>query len=146
MQNRRSLAQDCSGAITVEMAVIAMAIFFMVPVIMDITAMISSGITLSSSLRAGTQIALVQPNNTEAISDAIELSSGFPEDSVTVTTAQFCECSGTSTTCGNDPCPGTNIVPATYMTISASYTTPTVIEYPDPGLHTVNRSTTIRVR
>jgi hypothetical protein len=141
----RNLRSECSGAITVEMAIVAMAVFFMIPVLMDLTSLIANGITLSSSLRAGQQVALAQPSNTTAIREAITLSGGFEEDSVGVETETFCECDNISTLCTTSTCPGGG-TPATFMTITASYSVPTALEYPDPNPFDITRTSTIRVR
>lgn len=145
IKNTHDLRKDCSGAITVETAIIALGIFLTIPLLMDVGATINSGLTLSSSLRAGTQIALVQPTNTSAIQEAVQISSGFSPDRVTVTTSTFCECDGLGVTCGTTTCSGGS-TPATYMTLTGEYDTPTFYNYPDPNPFGITRSTTIRVR
>jgi Flp pilus assembly protein TadG len=137
--------KDERGAITVEMAVIATAVFFMVPIMMDLTALISGSMILASSVRAGDTIALAQPSNTSAIGEAIAQASGLPTSSVIVGTSTFCECDTVSTLCSTTTCPGGG-TPATYMTISAQYTVPTILEYPTPNPFTLTKSNTLRVR
>ncbi len=141
----RGLIQDCSGALTIEMSLVAVATFFMIPILMDIMSSLSSGMTLSASLRAGAQIALAQPSNTTAIQEAITQAGGFAEGSVVVTTNTFCECDGLTVVCSTPSCSG-GTTPATFMTLTAYYDTPTYINYPDPNPFAITRTTSIRVR
>ena len=145
MKTLRNLRSDCSGVIAAETAIIAVGVFFTIPMLIDITNTINSGLTLSSSLRAGTQIALVQPSNTTAIQEAVQVSSGFSQDDVMVTTETFCECNGSEVSCGTTSC-GADVTPSTYMELTAHYDTPTFYTYPDPNPFAITRSTTIRVR
>lgn len=142
---RKNLRSDCSGVLTMEMALVATFTFFIIPLLMDITTAISSNMTMRSSLRAGTQIALIQPSNTTAIREAVVAASGFDDELVTVNTNTFCECDGIAVSCSTGTCSG-NTTPATFMTITASYTPETIITYPEPNPFTVNKTTTIRVR
>ena len=142
---RKNLRSDCSGALTVEMALVAAFTFFIIPMVMDLATVISNQMTMRSSLRAGTQIALVQPSNTTAIREAIVAASGFDSESVTISTSTFCECDSIVVSCSTESC-SAGVTPATFMTITASYTPETIITYPEPNPFTVNKSTTIRVR
>lgn len=142
----QTIRDDCSGAMTIEMALVATATFFIMPILIDITTTISSGINLSGSLRAGAQVALVQPSNTEAIGEAVAVSSGFDASLVTVGTSTFCECDGIAVQCTTTTCSG-GTTPSTFMTITADYDTPTYVTYPGgSNPFAITRSTTIRVR
>lgn len=140
-----NLHRDCEGAITVEMALIAVTVFATVPVMADVVSLINSGMTLSGSLRTGTQVALVQPNNTTAIREAIEVSTGFPSGSVTVNTTQFCECEGIAIACSTTTCPAEHFSPSMFMTINAQYSVDTLLDYPST-MNNLSRTTTFRVR
>ncbi len=137
--------KDCSGALTIEMALIATLTFFLIPALIDIATIISSNMTIRSSLRAGTQVALVQPSNTAAIREAVVVSSGYPEETVDVDTAIFCECDGITVSCSTPSC-SEGITPSTFMTITANYVPDTLLSYPDPNPFAVTKTTTVRVR
>jgi Flp pilus assembly protein TadG len=140
-----NIYRDCEGAIAVEMALVAVSVFAAVPVMIDVVSLINSGMTLSGSLRSGAQIALVQPNNNTAIREAIEVSSGFPSGSVSVTTDQFCECDSIATSCSTATCPAEHFAPSMFMTLTAEYTVNTMLTYP-PSMSSLTRTTTFRVR
>src|SRR5688572_22134948 len=97
-KSRRSIRQDCQGAVTVEMAFITVSVMVLLPFIADTASVISSSMALSGGLRAGQQLALTQPSNTSGITETIRQASGF--SSATVTPSEFCECDGTVSTCG----------------------------------------------
>src|SRR2546425_814710 len=113
--NASVLRKDCKGAASVEMAIIATSVVVLAPLLFDLASVTSSFMSLSGSLRAGVQLALMQPSNTSGITQTIQTASGFPADSVTVDTSQFCECNSNNVGCGT-ACGGTT--PYKYMTIT----------------------------
>lgn len=140
------LHENCAGAAAVEMALIAASIFILAPFLFDLSLVVSNFMSLDGSLRAGVQLALVQPSNTNGIAQTIQTASGFPANSVTVQTTQFCECSAVSATCGTACADGSN--PYKYITITASYSVPTTLSYPGypANKFPISRATTVRIQ
>ena len=134
------------GAVAVEMALIGMAVFFMVPLIADLALLTTRMMDLSSGVRGGVQVALVRPTDIAAITTAVRQASGLPASQVNVTTQNFCRCSNTGQACGggNNNCPnGTS--PYTFMTITANHTVRSLLTYPG-GQQQLTRSATLRIQ
>lgn len=140
------LRKDCEGVAVVEMALIIAAIFAAVPLIFDLASVIKSSMSLNGGLRAGIQLAIAQPSNTSGITTTIQTASGFPSNSVTVSTTEFCECSGVSATCGIACYGGAN--PYKYVTVTASYSVPTLLHYPGfpSSSYPLSKSVTVRTQ
>ena len=133
------------GVAAMELAFFAAIMAFVVPLAIDIANVVNAYISLSGALRAGAQYALTQPSNTSQIQQIVQNASAFGSGA-TVSSAQFCECTGISATCAT-ACPGSGSSPYTYLTITASYNVPTLINYPGVASpYPISRSTTIRVR
>ncbi len=96
-QNITDFYKDCQGVAALEMALILVAIFAATPLIFDLASAINASMALSGGVRAGAALAVLQPSNTSGITGTIRTASGF--SSATVTTSEFCECSGVSSTC-----------------------------------------------
>ncbi|MDE3015522.1 MAG: pilus assembly protein [Pseudomonadota bacterium] len=143
-ENARRLGRDCLGAATVEFAIVATTVIIIVPLIWDLASVISSSMSLSGAMRAGIQYALSQPSDNAGIAQVIQTASGFPANSVTVTTAQSCTCSGSSATCGRSCSDGGN--PAMYDTVTANYSVPTMLPYANYPNNSFSISKTVTVR
>jgi Flp pilus assembly protein TadG len=137
---------DCKGAAVVEFALISATVLLLIPLIWDIASVISSSMSLSGGLRAGIQLALVQPANTPGIANVIQTASGFPPHSVKVFTAQSCDCAGTHAVCGQACEDGA--YPNRYLTITARYSVPTIFPYENypENSYVISRTATIRVQ
>jgi Flp pilus assembly protein TadG len=146
LEKRRLFYKDCSGAITVEFALIATSAMVLMPLIWDLALVTSSSMALSGSMRAGIQYAMSRPSDNTGIGQVIESASGFAVGSVTVTTNQSCECAGLIATCGTT-CSGGG-TPAMYDTITASYQVPTMLPYAGyPTNHfPISNTVTVRVQ
>ena len=142
----RDFSDDRKGMVTAEMAIITTAVFATVPLIYDLASVINSSMALGGGLRAGVQLAIAQPSNTSGITSTIRTASGFPSDSVTVTTTEFCECSNVSATCGIACYGGAN--PYKYVRVTANYSVPTLLRYPgfDSASYPLTRSITVRTQ
>src|ERR1041384_3924138 len=89
-----ALGKDRSGAVTVEFAVVSIAVMVFLPLIWDLTSVISSTMALNGSMRAGIQFALSNPNDSTGITQVIKTASGLNTSTLTVSTSQSCNCSG----------------------------------------------------
>lgn len=137
-----ALYRDCEGIAALEMSLIMVAIFAATPLIFDLASAINASMTLSGGVRAGAALAVLQPNNTSGITQAIRTASGF--SSATVSTSEFCECSGVSATCGIACYGGAN--PYKYIRITASYSMPTLLPYPGFPESTYPLSSSVTIR
>ena len=137
------IVSNQQGVVLVEMALF-MAIFCVILVgLISFGSIAGASVQLSDALRVGEQFALKQPGNTKGITDAVEGATSLPSSSITSTATTFCECNGSSATCGSS-CSGTM---ATYVTITAGYSVPLVLAF--PGLANplpLNKSVTVRVQ
>lgn len=141
----KRLCRDCTGTSTVEMALIATSVIILAPILFDLFSVVSDAMSLDGSLRAGVQLALVQPSNTSGIAQTIQTASGFPASSVTVQTSQFCECSAVSADCTATCSDNSN--PYKYMTITAGYSVPTTLSYTGhTNAFPISRSITVRIQ
>lgn len=137
---------SCEGLAAVEMALIITGIFAAVPLIYDLSSIINASMTLSGGLRAGAQLAILQPSNTSGITSTIQTASNFPAGSVTVSTSEFCECLDVSSTCGIACYGGAN--PYKYITVTANYSAPILFKYPGftSASYPLSRSITVRTQ
>lgn len=137
---------NCEGLAAVEMAFIIVGIFAAVPFIYDLSSVANASMTLGGGLRAGAQLAIMQPSNTSGITSTIQTASGFATGSVTVSTSEFCECSGVSATCGIACYGGAN--PYKYIRVTANYSVPVILPYSgfSSGASTYPLSKSITVR
>lgn len=140
------LLRDNSGIAAVEMALILTGVFATVPLIYDLSSIVSASMTLNGSLRAGVQLAISQPSNTSGITTTIRTASGFAENSVTVATSEFCECYSVSSTCGIACYGGAN--PYKYIKITASYSVPVILPYSGlaDSAYALSKSVTVRTQ
>ncbi len=142
----KAFYSDCQGLAALEMALIISAVFAATPLIFDLAAIINASNTLGGGLRAGVQLATFQPSNTSGITQTIQTASGFEANSVTVSTSEFCECSGVSATCGVACYGGAN--PYKYITLTANYSVPVLLKYPgfDNATYPISKSITVRTQ
>lgn len=135
-----------AGAATVEFALVAVSFVLLIPVTVDIATVINKSIILSSSVRAGVQYAISNPDDNSGITQIIRTASGFPSGSVSVTIAQFCQCSSVSSTCGSVCSDGS--VARTYDTITANYSVPIILPYANypNNSYDISRSATVQVK
>jgi Flp pilus assembly protein TadG len=135
-----------TGATTVEFALVAVSFIFLIPVAVDIATVINKSITLSSSVRAGIQYAINNPNDNSGITQVIKTASGFPSTDVSVTVTQFCQCSGVSSTCGSVCSSGA--MANTYDTITANYSVPIILPYANypNNSYDITKSASVQVK
>ncbi len=140
------LIKNQAGAVTVEFALIAVSFIFLIPVAVDVATVINKSIILSSSVRAGVQYAISNPDNTSGITTAVRTASGFPTGSVTVTVTQFCQCSGANATCSSVCSDGA--VARTYDTITANYSVPIILPYGNypNNSYAISKSATVQIK
>ena len=140
------LKHNCDGLAAVEMALIITGVFATIPLIYDLSSVITASMTLSGGLRAGAQLAILQPSNSSGITSTIQTASGFTTGSVTVSTNEFCECSDVSSTCGISCYGGAN--PYKYITVTANYSVPTLFKYPGftSASYPISKSITVRTQ
>ncbi len=118
--------RNCAGSATVEFALIATSVIAVLPLIWDIANVTNGSMALNGGLRAGMQYALTSPSDSAGIAQVTQTASGF-SSGVSTTSPQTCTCSGQSVACGST-CAGGG-TPAKYVTITASYSVPTLLPY-----------------
>lgn len=140
----RNLLKNNQGVVTIEFALVALTMIAMLPLMFDLSNVVSASMSLSGSLRAGVQYALTEPSDTAGITNTIQTASGFSSSTVSVT--QTCHCSGTLTTCGST-CSG-NAAQDMYLTITANYSVPTMLPYANYPSNSfpISASTYVRVQ
>lgn len=127
----RRLSGDNLGSLSIELALIGMALFFTLLVIFDFMRVINGYMAISASLRSGMQYAIFRPVDADGIIAAVKSTS--PEldaDRLEVKDSVSCECNSLPLACSGEVCPGTM---RTYMTISAHYRQPLMVIYPVIG-------------
>ncbi len=131
------------GNAAIEMAVFLPVFSFVLIGLIDFGAVTRDALQLSSAVLAGEQFAVNQPSNTSGITSAVQHATSLPAQKIAATATTFCECSGIAVSCQSQ-CRGTL---ATYVTVSASYNVPTIINYPGrPNPYPLNKSVSVRVQ
>jgi len=144
MKHFKSLRKDCRGAATIEMALVAVTVVALAPLMMDLANVITSYVSLGGGLRAGMQYALTNPTNTAGITQTIRTASGLGNN-VTVTAPESCDCAGSSATCGVT-CP-LGGQPAAYVALTVNYSVPTLLPYSGfANSFPINKAVTVRVQ
>lgn len=140
----RRLLRENSGSLSIELALIAMALFFALLVIFDTMRVINGYMNLSAAIRSGMQYAIFRPLDSSGISAAVKsTSSELEEDLLDVENSTSCLCDNKPIACGLESCAGNM---RTYITINASYNQPLTVIYPLIGSNmNLNRTTTFRV-
>ncbi len=135
-----------TGATTVEFALVAVSFILLLPITVDIATVINKSVILSSSVRAGIQYAISNPNDNSGITQVIQTASGFPNGTVSVNVTQFCLCSTVSSTCGSICSSGA--VANTYDTITANYSVPIILPYANypNNSYDITKSATVQVK
>jgi Flp pilus assembly protein TadG len=146
----KRLWRDSCGSITVEMVMVTISVIVFIPLILDLVAVIGSSVSLSGGMRAGMQVAVNTPAATSSIIQAVQSASSFSKSStgnnVAVTVTEACSCAGNAVSCTSTCAPG-NATPAGYITISGSYSVPTLLSYGNNN-HTfpISNAVTVRVQ
>ena len=109
------LARCRRGIAAVEFGLLVPVLLVLMLGIVNYGLVMFNKMELVSAARSGAQLALADYTDTSAIKDAVVNATSLSLDASDVTTTQFCECSGTSITCGDTTC--TNEI---YMTITVS--------------------------
>lgn len=118
------------GAVSVEMGLIASAIFLSIIPLSDLVTRIHNGQQLASSVRASMQYVINNPDDTSGIESVAESNAGsLDTDELTVSSSEFCECNGVTQTCGDSCAYGEQ----TYLSVSATYNQSLTMEYPGYG-------------
>lgn len=131
---KRFLKDDTRGAISVEIALIASAIFLSTLPVADIMVRVHSGLQVSSAVRAGMQYAMNNPTDYDGIEDIVLQNAGaLDADEFTVVASEFCECNGTAQTCGDVCAYGEQ----SYVNVTGTYNQSLMINYPVYGNTTV---------
>ncbi len=119
-------ARGQDGVAAVEMALCFVVLLaFLLPMI-DVANIAYAGIRLNSAARTGAQYAMSYPTDTSGIQSVVKQATNIPQDSVTATVSNSCECDGTSVSCSAS-CSGTM---ANFVTITAAYSLPMIMGYP----------------
>lgn len=140
---RQSFRRDERGAISVEMALIASAMFFAALPLADMTVRLFSSMQLTSSVRAGMQYAMEHPDDIAGIENAMMGNTGSLDSEVMeVSVDQFCECAGTVYGC--DEVCGYGM--QTFLSLNASYNQGLLMDYPGFGQSLpMTKSMTLRI-
>lgn len=109
------LARCRRGAAAVEFGLLVPVLLVIMLGIVNYGLVMFNKMELVSAARSGVQLALADYTDTSAIKDAVVNATNLGLVTNDVTTTQFCECGGTTITCGDTSC--TNEI---YMTITAS--------------------------
>lgn len=143
MHNLFKLSRHNDGSISVELALIATALFFAALPLGDLVTRMYNGQQLSSAVRAGMTHAMKNGWDTSGVETAVTSNSGsLNPEGMEVDTDEFCECNGAISSC-DEVC---EYGMQTFLTVSASYTQNLFVDYPGYGDETIiNRSLTVRV-
>ena len=126
----RRLKRNEQGAISVEMALIGTAVFFVALPLSDLIVRTYNGQQLASSVRAAMQYAINNPDDPSGIEDIAAQNAGsLDSEKLSFTTTQFCECNATVQACGDVCAYGEQ----TFLTISGAYTQTLRMSYPVYG-------------
>ncbi len=109
------LARCRRGAAAVEFGLLVPVLLVLMLGIVNYGLVMFNKMELVSAARSGAQLALADYTDTSSIKDAVVNATSLSLTTSDVTTTQFCECSGTTITCGDTTC--TNEI---YLTITAS--------------------------
>lgn len=109
------LARCRRGVAAVEFGLLVPILLILMLGIVNYGLVMFNKMELVSAARSGTQLALADYTDTTSIKDAVVNATSLVLDASNVTTTQFCECSGTSITCGDSTC--TNEI---YLTVTVS--------------------------
>lgn len=134
---------DQRGIISVELALIATAVFFALLPLADIASTIYNSQQLSSSIRTAMQYAAENPDDTAGIESVAEANAGsLDTDAMSVTTSEFCECGGSVYGCNNSCAYGMQ----TYLSVSATYDQTLLVDYPGYGQQfPITKELTVRI-
>lgn len=114
----RHFAAADGGVSAVEFAIITPVLLVIILGMVDSGRAIFNKMELVSAVRSGAQYALGDSSDTSAIGQAVVASTNLSITTGDVTVTEFCECDGSSMTCGGG-CGGTS---RKFMTVSASMT------------------------
>lgn len=130
------------GSVSVEMALIASAFFFVALPVADVGTRLYTSLELSSAVRTGLQYAIRNPDDSAGIQSVVENNvDGMDTNELAVTASEFCECNGSSQTCGDVCAYGEQ----TYVQVSATYDQELLMNYPIYG-NTLPITRTVSVR
>ena len=114
-----SILRDNTGSVAVSTALVAPVLILMIAGVVDLGRATYDATSLAGAVRAGAQYALRAPNDNARIKQVVEAASTLSSSSVTVTTAQFCECpDGSSSPCTASICG--SAVMRKFVTVSAT--------------------------
>ena len=111
---------DEGGGPAVEFALVGVFLALMMPSLVDVATMVDGAMRLSIGMRAAEQFALKYPANTSGITTAATQASGISSDLISISSPQFCECDGASSSCNNS-C-GAGATKATFVNLTVTYT------------------------
>lgn len=136
------LKRDQRGAMSVELALIATALFFAALPLSDLIASVYNSQQLASANRAAMNYALNNPNDSSGTESAAKNNAGsMDQERMSVSTSTFCECGGSEYSCDNECAYGMQ----QYMTVSTTYTQSLTIDYPGYGQEVpITKSLTVR--
>lgn len=135
------LHRQTEGAAAIEFALITTGLIFIIIPMIDVGQALINSLRIDSALRAGLQYAISEPDDSAGIQSAVQNGTTIASASITPGITTFCECDGTTQTCGTS-CAGTM---ATYKTISATYNMPLLMDYPGfANPYPISRSVTFR--
>lgn len=131
-----------SGVSAVEFAIITPLLLTMLLGLLDYSIALFHKMELISSLRAGSQYALIYGTDTTSIESAVTNSSNLDSTNLTLTVSEVCECQGgTTVTCTGGTCSAGSV--QHFIQIDGTYVyTPIFL----PGSLDLTSSSTIRVQ
>ena len=140
---RRFFIDNKHGAISVELALIASAVFLSALPLTDIITRVYNSQQLASAVRASMQYAMTNPDDSAGIESVAQSNAGsLDTDEMTVTTTETCECNGITQTCGDSCAYGEQ----TYLTVSATYNQTLIMDYPAYGNEVpITRELSVRI-
>lgn len=128
------------GAISVEMALVAGVLMIALLPMIDAGFALYRSIQLAGAVRAGMHYAHSNPENTTGIEQAIRAASNLTEDNLDVDIEEVCECGGLTASCLASCSTGM----AQYISISASYAEPTLLDYGNGSLLDITQTKRVR--
>lgn len=140
----KTILRQENGASLVEFALVMPLLAILISAIINFGHLAINYVNLTMAMNAGIAYAISNPTTTSNI--PTKMKSAINDNSLSITTTQFCQCSngtapGCTTKCSD------NILPGTYVTINASKSLSfLVLNFILPDPFTISASVTVRIK
>ncbi len=140
----KRFAKEEDGGPAVEFAIVGAFLAVSIPAMLDLATLINSNVKLLNGMRAASQYAVKYPTNSTGIASALSNASGIPTQSLTVTTSQFCECAGITTSCASSCSAGVQM--GVFDKVTAVYDMTAQYNYRQLFPQTITKDITVRTQ